>query len=594
MTDAVADPWRKALRLWNVALHPPEIRNGSAARIGSFAWFSFPPTVHIDFDDLHAEGLADHLDTVFAHEIGHHVLAPSTRIASLKITHLMGRGLSASGLAPARLPATAALTANLWCDILINNRIVSLQRDSENPGMIAMWRILYRPDGPRTPDPLFWVILRAYEILWSLPAGDLCPVAPPESAGAQSDSGEPDAPSDAPRTAAQLTAQLARLTVRHPVADAQLLAALARSYATDPIGGALPCAMLLSPYLIDDPSVDPAGPGGGFCDGTPDIVPTASELDEIMGDRRLSAPPVHPGVNGSKATTSSGRTGGQSYGLADTLALYAGAPRDAVLSAWYQSRARPWVRPLCESTPTTERAQSIPGPTELWEVGDDLAELDWPASLGLAPSMIPGVTTRRRAELPDDPDREYHEVELDLYVDSSGSMPHPEQESPPILAGTILALSVLAAGGHVRVTSFAGPRQVGGTTDFTRNRAEVMAALLTFFGGGTTFPLDLLDQRYRPRALTRGSTHLIVLSDDGLASMFGAGQDVYAVVAARIRPLLASAALILIATPGGVDAAARQAGYDVAHVPTVDEVPDVCAGIAQTITNGPARDDRHD
>lgn len=609
--DALADPaildaWRRALRLWNVALHPPEIRNGAAAHVGSFAWFSFPPTVHVDFDDLRTEGLAEHLDTVFAHEIGHHVLAPSTRIGSLKINHLMARGLTACGVRTERLRATAGLLANLWSDILVNNRIVALQRSSGESDMIAMWRILYGGDGPRKPGLLFWVILRAYEILWSLPAGDLCPQNPPHLPPAPSTAPRPDPPpshqsdpedSAAQRnttqlTADQLTVELTRLTARHPVADAQLLAALARSYATDPIGGALPCAMLLGPYLFDDTEASDAD---GFCEGTPQINPTPGELDEVMGDRRMTAEPTHPGLDAAghtpeaeSATPADRTTGGQSYGLAETLALYAGAPRDAILSAWYQSRARPWVRPLRESSPIPLGAQSIPGPQEVWEIGDDLADIDWPASLGAAPWVIPGVTTRRIGKLPDDPARAEHEVELDLYVDSSGSMPHPERESPPILAGTILALSVLAAGGHVRVTSFSGRGQVSGTPTFTRSRAEIMAALLTYFRGGTVFPLDLLATRYRPRALTRPRTHLVALSDDGLESMFGSGQEIYAEVAATIRPLLASGSLILISRSDRVDTTAQRAGYDVEHVPTFDEVPATCARIAESIVHGPA------
>ncbi|MFX5622867.1 hypothetical protein ABTE00_22185, partial [Acinetobacter baumannii] len=78
-----------------------------------------------------------------------------------------------------------------------------------------------------------------------------------------------------------------------------------------------------------------------------------------------------------------------------------------------------------------------------WEVGDDLADVDWPASLQAAGVVVPGVTTRRRSFLVDDPPPVRTGLAVDLYIDSSGSMPYPRSGSPAVLAGTILALSVL-------------------------------------------------------------------------------------------------------------------------------------------------------
>ncbi|MFW0782995.1 hypothetical protein AAFP35_00615 [Gordonia sp. CPCC 206044] len=142
--DGVDTAWQRALRLWRVRLRPPQIRNGLGATVGSFAWFSFPPEVSIDLDLARDEGVAGFLETVFAHEIGHHVLAPSTRIDSLKITHQMARGLTAAGLGHDALSGYPALLSNVWCDILINNRIAEIQRRGGRPEMVAMWRTLSR------------------------------------------------------------------------------------------------------------------------------------------------------------------------------------------------------------------------------------------------------------------------------------------------------------------------------------------------------------------------------------------------------------------------------------------------------------------
>ncbi|MFW0782994.1 hypothetical protein AAFP35_00610 [Gordonia sp. CPCC 206044] len=395
-------------------------------------------------------------------------------------------------------------------------------------------------------------------------------------------------------TIVDLTRQLTQLTTTHPEVDAHLLAELARSYATDPVGGALPFATLIAPYFLGGKGSRVNTTMSAGCAGQPDApAASAAELEEVLGDRRMSEAPRRRGTTAASGVLSTADSLGQTYGLAETLALYRTSDQDAVLSAWYQSRARQHIRPLRELVPVPETTASIPGPLETWELGDDVADIDWAGTLSANPLVIPGVTTRTRSHLPDDPTIRPRSVELDLYLDSSGSMRHPERDSPAVLAGTITALSVLAAGGHVRVTSFSDSGMVSGTDGFTRHRASVMAGLTTFHGGGTVFPLDLLSRRFPGAPVTGArSTHLLVLSDDGLASMFGAGQQVYAGVAARVRPLLATATLVLIGARSSVDSTATEAGYTVEHVSAPEDTPAVCTRLARRITGTEAADVR--
>ena len=143
----------------------------------------------------------------------------------------------------------------------------------------------------------------------------------------------------------------------------------------------------------------------------------------------------------------------------------------------------------------------------------------------------------------------------------------------------------------MQVTTFSGPGEVAGTDGFTRDRAAAAGALLHYFGDGTTFPLDLLARRYarvaRPSDHVR--RHLVVLSDDGLSSMFGAGQETYSDVAARIRPTLTTATLVLAARPGEVQRLAEAAGYRVDYIPTMAEAPQACARLAVEIAGGTVR-----
>lgn len=591
--------WRSALGLWGVQLQEPELVAEPAPP--SFAWFSFPPRITIDVPALHAADAAAELESVFAHEIGHHVLSPSTRLDSLKLRHQLGRALLASDRPTT--PELLGLLSNLWSDQLINLRVAALQRRREpvdEPGMIRLWR---RLSVTKPSDQLGWVLRRAYELSWALPPGTLCREDPPVARRPQQ--GKPRADERAIGAAghyaeAERKLQQAKVQVEaaeqaldagilaDPVADAHLLARLSRVLAHDPISGALSFGMLVAPYLPRSGEL-----GGGVrtgCAGEAGAQPvTASEIGTVLGDPRLSDPPVHPAVTGvgRNAVSAAGSGipgGGQGYGPAETLSLYDPSLAEAVLAAWYRTRARPWVRPLTELRPQLDVAD-LPGPLEQWELGDDLADLDWPGSLTAAPEILPGVTTRRRARI-DDPERPAQvSVRLDLYIDSSGSMPDPLRGSPAVLAGAILALSVLRGGGAVRPTSWAGPRQVAGPATFLRDPVAVMAGIAYFFAGATSFPLDLLRDRYAglPDAGDAVRRHLVVLSDDGLGSMFGVGNEQHGPVAAQLRPKFTTATLILLDNHRRVAPLAQAAGYDVIYLDSMDDAPAVCARLAEVI-----------
>ncbi|MEX3657246.1 hypothetical protein ABFW09_31650, partial [Mycolicibacterium fortuitum] len=123
---------------------------------------------------------------------------------------------------------------------------------------------------------------------------------------------------------------------------------------------------------------------------------------------------------------------------------------------------------------------------------------------------------------------------------------------------------------------------------YTRDRLEIMRQLTTFFSGGTVFPLDLLARRY-PTGDQRFSgdrdaaRHLVVLSDDGLMSLFGAGQEEYAGVAAAVRSQLATATLLVQDRSRSVAAPAAEAGYGVDYLDNMSDAPAVCARLAAHI-----------
>jgi len=627
--------WGSAQALWGVELHDPEL--APHAKAPSFAWFTFPPQVSFDLPLADRLGVGGFLESIFAHEIGHHALSPSTRLTSLKIQHQIARALAATDAA--RIPNVqdeVHRLSNLWSDMLINVRVAEAQRRRDGPAvppeMVRMWTVL---GGNGSGDTLWWVVLRAYEVLWGLAAGSLCPAEPPAapvdateekrrrreaSTTAQSRKtvlenmratkskqkvAEREQDFLAQDAAAEVQREFDALALTNPRLDAGLLAETVRTFGDDPVSGALRFGMLLAPYLVGQEDAPKPGAPAGVCDGETGAGPaTAGELVAVLGDARLQEDPEHPAVAKARGlvapSTTTGMSDppdtsmgspatstGQGYGLAKTLELYRASAANDVTAAWYQTRARHFVRPLLQRSTTAPPAGTeIPGPLESWELGDDLADIDWAASMARSPTIVPGVTTRRREYLPDVPPVASVSLDLDLYIDSSGSMVSPARESPAVLAGTILILSVLRGGGRVRVTSFAAAGQVAGGHRFTRDRLEALRDLTYYFGGGTVFPLDLYGSRYSGLGRTSSSVrrHVVVLSDEGLLSMFGAGQPQYADVAARVRRGLDTATLILQDPRRSITTAAVAAGYDVEYIERMDDAPAACARLARRLT----------
>ncbi|MFD4993149.1 hypothetical protein ACFWH7_13305 [Cellulosimicrobium cellulans] len=519
--------WGRFTRLGAPTLHGP----GTAPEgVGSFAWFSTTRvSVHVDLAEVVELGIEDHAVAVLAHEVGHHVLSPGDLTTSALLVARTRAGLvDQDQLAP--------LTANLWSDLLINDR---LQRRA-GIDLAGLWRAL----GPGT-STVMQTVLRADEILWGLPRGDLTS-------------------SDVPVAEREAT----------------LVARLVRAYADDPVGGAAGFAALLRTLLASEAGslatakdarrqarpehgdrearrrhlqrrrstlpqvvcgqdeVAGAVPGGLATDPRAVEPVRHPALDpRVVGDLGLGAdddPPARPDT--TQHTTGTGGEGahdttGQALAPADydaTLRLL-GLTTDAAASArrWYREHAAPLLVPF----PVREHVRAtepLLGAHEQWDVGDELGEVDWTGTLLRSPVVVPGFTTVRRSvddDTGDEPDRV--PVDLDLYLDSSGSMPDPTRRVAPIaLAGAVLALSALRAGARVQATTWSGPQQVAGTDGFVRDEDRVLDAVVAHFGGSTSFPVPLLERTHlgdpatgAPPARTR-PCHVAVISDDGVVSMF--------------------------------------------------------------------------
>jgi len=430
---------------------------------------------HVIILDLHLVAelrIEDFGVELMAHEIGHHVYCPGNLLDD-------GRAIARMRRALPTLEQHVPRVLNLYQDILINDR---LQRVAALD-MAGLAAALQQPS-----DRIWTLYMRIYEILWSLSRKTL-------TAGPVDDRTE---------------------------GDAQLGARLVRVYARDWVAGSGRFAALLLPYLVDGASGIPkvwldaldAGDGADVPLGLAEI-----EADEAEGCAHPSMDPLlsdlhdAPGQTGTTPSTGQHREPFEYGQILKSLGIDLSDHEIAV--RYYRERARPHlVRFPTRIRPETE--EPLAEGLEPWDAGHPIEDLDPLQSVLASPRVIPGVTTVRRTMGTMDgrlPRRD--PVDLDLYVDCSGSMPNPQQSvSYLALAGAIVALSALRAGARVQVTLWSGAGQYEKTDGFVRDERVVLRILTGYLCGGTAFPLHVLrDTKYtRP-------THLLVISDEGVDTM---------------------------------------------------------------------------
>lgn len=494
--------WPEALAAWSryTQLGPPLLcETRAAARsehlTGSFAMIRLQDQV-IVVDLPHAAecGISDYAVEILAHEIGHHVLAPATLTDHARCLARMRRALPT-------LEAQAPMVANLYTDLLINDR---LQR-SAGLRMGEIYQLLGRRAADAPPPGAVWTLyLRIYELLWSLPSGSL-------GGGVTNDALE---------------------------GDAWLGMRLVRSYAGDWLTAAGKFAALLLPHLVDDRQSSEdfsrlhdtrAAGAGGIPDGLTDASADEGDISHPSLDPRITGidPADQPATdrNGPLPATPPRPGGGQQrqpFEYAEILraAGWPGTDQDAAVGFYRELARHHLVRYPRRPAPDSEELQ-LEG-LEPWEIGDPLDECDWFQSILQSPCIIPGLTTVRRlygTTAGDEPRRE--PIDLDLYVDSSGSMPNPAvQLSYPALAGAIIVISALRAGARVQATLWSGKHQFQTTPGFVRDETAILRVLTAHYGGGTQFPLHVLRDTFSPRRPDERPVHVLSISDDGVTTMF--------------------------------------------------------------------------
>lgn len=499
------EAWPHALELWSryTRLSEPiwcstrqdEKKHGVR---GSFALIRLVDhRILISLRQVRELGLEEYALEILAHEIGHHVYTPGDLLDA-------AMALARARLGLPGLEAHAPEILNLYEDLLINDRLVRFH----SLRIPEIYKILAAGTKGK-PSRLWSLYMGAYEILWGL---ERCSLGGEPLEGAAE-------------------------------GDARLVARLVRVYGNDWIQGAGGFAALCLPYLMEDGASKDRG-FGALLDAT--SVGAGGEvpmgLVEMEGGEILH-PSMDPNVVGEGAveagdldgpdnlTAASQVQGGGTgqcrepfqYGeILKALGLDLSSHDAAVM--YYRERALPHLVPF-PTRPVPESQEPLMEGLESWDIGSPLEDVDWLETVMLSPRVFPGLTTVQRswgkmAGRQQDPEP----LDLDLYVDCSGSIPNPQvQMSYITLAGAIVVLSALRAGSRVQATLWSGSRQFDTTGEFVRDEGRIMRVLTGYLGGGTAFPNHIVRTTYEKRTERDRPVHLLVLSDEGIDTM--AAQD---------------------------------------------------------------------
>lgn len=484
--------WSKFTRLTDPRLCTSRVEAAGEGLTGSFAMIRLvDQSIVINLAKIAHLGLEDYGREILAHEIGHHVFAPGSARDQFRLLARIRRGLPT-------LEHQAAMVANLYTDLYINDR---LQRQA-GMRMDDIYRLIAKnSDGGKKQENSLWVLyMRIYEHLWKLDKGSLC-------------------------------GPLTRTSID---TDAWLGSRLIRVYAGDWITGAGRFAALVLPYLVKGQE---AAGGLEYLQDTRDAaagcVPSGAqeiEDDEVSGNMHPIDDPAISGLDSvgkedGTEESDAGQGAGQTrepfeYGEILKASGIKLSAQDIAIR-YYRERALPHLVAFpVKIAPQPDEPEMES--TEPWDMGDPLDQIDWMQSLIHAPSPIPGMTTVRRAYGDSSETQEKPSVvDLDLYVDSSGSMPNPQTDTSYLaLAGAIIALSALKARASVQVTLWSGAHQVQQTRGFVTDSDAILRVLTGYYGGGTAFPIHKLRETYCGPVPRARPTHILMISDDGITTMF--------------------------------------------------------------------------
>jgi hypothetical protein len=446
----VTAAWPKAQERWSrfLLLRPP-VPDGSQPTVAHIHLGTRQVGLH--YTMIRERGLADCVEAILAHEVGHHVRYPATLAVQARLL-MLERAL---------LPLPNYSVVNLFTDLLINDALRPAYEDK----FVRVYQA-FAADGGDRPDPAFLFYLAAYEERWGLDPGTLL----------------------GPRTDG--------FAASYPGyrADAQVLGDRLFHLGPNLYTQFLYFVSVVSRYVDPD---DPRADGRGLaCEAA---GPTADDWAEALT----------PDGQEREAIRRAAREGWLDEDARDRLTDREALDRriwslpgqdtdDAtlvpeVMAAYYRREAERFLL----KPPPQRRLGEATTPTTLddWEPGDNPREIDWPATLLAHGPALGAARPLRRDRVAEVEGWEapLWQPRVEIYLDVSGSMPDPRTTCNAMtLAALVLATGAVRAGGWARAVLYSGAPVP--FWEWSRSETELARFLMHYVGGGTEFPFDLLDQ----------------------------------------------------------------------------------------------------
>lgn len=463
--EDVATSWRDALALWDVhvQLSPPEphvaFRPDSSHAQEPLAYIDLEKRqVFVNFKLLQDMEATGSLTAVLAHEIGHHARFP----------HTLGWDAELRVQEQRLVPGLKQSLTNLFYDLQVNEVVGRTHAEA----LCAVYRGFQRVQGGKV-SPLFFFYLAIYEELWGLPPGNLVP-----------------------------TAQLGPMERTYPGvrAEARMFAQTFYALPSDKLQFLYFCAAFIR-YIEKPADLEFSLPLGGDVS-----VPDVDDLDAaIHGSSRWDDALAEAEQKGWLEPLS---TRAKEKDELDSIhrvtehlpGKQGGKLRRALVAKHYRRLVDQHILKL-PSTPSQPEPYLRTTP-QAWEYGDDPSSIDWTLTV-LSQGHLAAVSPLRReleADLP--PPSELGAPSVEIYLDTSGSMPNPELSlNAMTLAAQVLSASALRKKATVRgiVYSHGNPQ----VSPWMYDEETARDFLLSYIGGGTLFPFDVMDtlSRERPDAI---------------------------------------------------------------------------------------------
>jgi hypothetical protein len=482
-------------------------------------WEPSENRVYINLPEVHERLGLENLEAVLVYQLLHYALAPFDARTALKLTASAKVALDGCGGDEERgRGATFSEALNLqrvFCDV-INVTYAALHGMKEE--MIRLYRAMDRDKGWRST--MFWkFLLCLFEELWDC-RGSLLEWAPRSLR------------EDARRMGAVLlTRPFSATTWEEKI---RLMAGFFRKYYRD--GDEMDDARLMD-HGIDELR--------------------GRSMEQLL--REVSA----------------------EMGLQDFKDIVCGLGEGSEVQAlvwFYRDLARRYevrIRPV-----RSESGEEVPYAPRAWGLGDPVEKLDLAYTLYTSGLAVPTLTTKQweRTRL-DIPARRKTPPDVVIVLDASGSMTNPSVEvANAVLAGFVLARSAANMGAKVGLVVYSD-QQRSFLVEPTWHLRRVEEGLVTYYGGGTVFPVE--EFRYLYGLEPHRPKHFCLISDTEIVNLQEARQLLEEALA--VHPENSGSIFLVDQSYNRNAEVLREAGYQVFPVTRGEDLVKVVAGKAHEL-----------